>query len=409
MIRKKNIIEILQKVDIFSRFDKKTLILFAKCMKSIHLKKDETLFEKGDDGSTMYIIANGSVKVHANDYIFTTLNNKQYFGEYSLIDSTIRSASVTAIKDTELLELLQKDFNKIANKRKNVWHSILVALIKRLRKNNTFETELVNRNAIAKKEKTNIEKDRLEIEEAKKEISLEKKELENINLTKDKLFLIIADSLKKSFKNTGKISQDLNKNFNNLNKIEQKQAVDIICSFFKNTNDILDKTLAWSKLQFKNVFVEFSTNDLLNIIDKINGFNKHAMSQKNINFNTSLKDPVYGFFDKGMIMLVFEYLTISTIDYLEYESEVNIDVKEKQDMLEIAILYSNIKISADKLNLFFKIEEKEKISLSYIEDNNFELGLIVCKEFLKKNGGSIWAEDVDNKNTIIKFTLPKAL
>ncbi|HCC29124.1 MAG TPA: hypothetical protein DEQ03_03545, partial [Marinilabiliales bacterium] len=150
---KSNIVSLLHDVEIFSGFEDSILEEFVDNMKEVHLKKDESLFKKGDKESAMYVIIDGSVQVHDNEYIFTTLNNKQFFGEYSLIDSSVRSATVTAVRDTKLLELQQSTFDKVIQKRPELWKNVLVSLIKRLRDYNILEEKLTLRTLDIQKKK----------------------------------------------------------------------------------------------------------------------------------------------------------------------------------------------------------------------------------------------------------------
>ena len=72
-----DITSLLRDVEIFSGFEENILKDFSQNMKKISLKKGEVLFHKGDREHAMYIILDGSVQIHDNEYIFTTLNNKQ--------------------------------------------------------------------------------------------------------------------------------------------------------------------------------------------------------------------------------------------------------------------------------------------------------------------------------------------
>ena len=96
-------VAILKEVVIFSESDNKILKKLASFLTDVDVKKDEVVFHKGDELNAMYIIVNGKVKVHDGDHVFTEFTNKEFFGEYSLIDSSARSATVTEIEDIELL------------------------------------------------------------------------------------------------------------------------------------------------------------------------------------------------------------------------------------------------------------------------------------------------------------------
>jgi sigma-B regulation protein RsbU (phosphoserine phosphatase) len=70
------------------------------------IKAGETLFEKGDQGSAMYIISSGQVRAHDGDLELSLLGKGRVFGEMAtLAANEVRSASITADEDTTLLRL----------------------------------------------------------------------------------------------------------------------------------------------------------------------------------------------------------------------------------------------------------------------------------------------------------------
>lgn len=65
------------------------------------------VFEKGDAGTSMYIIARGRVRVHDGDLVFKHMSCGEVFGEMAALDSDVRTASITAEEDTALYRLDQ--------------------------------------------------------------------------------------------------------------------------------------------------------------------------------------------------------------------------------------------------------------------------------------------------------------
>ena len=76
-------------------------------------------------------------------------------------------------------------------------------------------------------------------------------------------------------------------------------------------------------------------------------------------------------------------------------------------MLQLKVWENGKGIEPELLNQLFKIDMKQHLSQEDAPGTG--LGLIICKEFVLKNGGEIWAESEVNKETTFYFTLPKAL
>ena len=105
-----NKIDFLKNVSIFKEVAPQSLAAIALVLKSQALDAATNVFKKGDSGTSMYIIEEGRVKVHDEDYVFNELTIGDVFGEYALLDTESRSASITTISPTRLLKLDQQDF-----------------------------------------------------------------------------------------------------------------------------------------------------------------------------------------------------------------------------------------------------------------------------------------------------------
>ena len=124
---------LLKKTTIFRRTPDKDLTDVAHILKEVPLKAGELLFAKGDVGDCMYLITEGSVRIHDGDYTFAILGENEVFGELSLLDSETRSASATCEEDCVLLKLEQQPFYEILSKDQEVLKGILQMLCSRIR------------------------------------------------------------------------------------------------------------------------------------------------------------------------------------------------------------------------------------------------------------------------------------
>ncbi|MCK9207196.1 MAG: ATP-binding protein [Salinivirgaceae bacterium] len=398
---KSNIVSLLHDVEIFSGFEDSILEEFVDNMKEVHLKKDESLFKKGDKESAMYVIIDGSVQVHDNEYIFTTLNNKQFFGEYSLIDSSVRSATVTAVRDTKLLELQQSTFDKVIQKRPELWKNVLVSLIKRLRDYNILEEKLTLRTL-------DIQKKKFEVEKEKENISAQKKELEAINATKDKFFTIIAHDLKNPFNTVIGISDVLLNKYDSYSKEKAIEYLEQINRYSKNAFNLLENLLQWARSQTGSLKINFRRANVSNVIDEVYELFTVTASQKQIHLVKEINPKLHGYFDVAMVTTVVRNLVSNALRYTPEQGRILIRADETGDMLTIKISDNGGGIEPQKLESLFRIDVRQNFEDSDEMDGS-GLGLIICKEFVLKNGGDIWVDSKLNEGTSFFFTLPKAL
>nr|WP_321233892.1 sigma 54-interacting transcriptional regulator [uncultured Psychroserpens sp.] len=113
-------------------------------LKEENYGKNQTIFKKGDEGDSMYVIVDGSVKVHENNYIFSTMQKGECFGEYALIDDQKRSAAVSTLENTTLIKINRDRFLDIMSSDSGFSLGILTVLIKRHRNIDTIQENLSN-------------------------------------------------------------------------------------------------------------------------------------------------------------------------------------------------------------------------------------------------------------------------
>lgn len=128
----------LEKIDFFSGLHKPVLIELAVDMKEIEYKKNSIIINQGDNTRSLFILLEGRIKVTALDEdghqtVFSFLDKDDYFGELSLLDDAPRSATITALEDTHVLQLAYPQFQEFIDKHPDAVWSLFKALTHRIR------------------------------------------------------------------------------------------------------------------------------------------------------------------------------------------------------------------------------------------------------------------------------------
>jgi ATP/ADP translocase/HEAT repeat protein len=124
---------ILKGASIFAETPDAILAEVAQALEEMEVESGETIFEKGDPGDSMYILASGKVRVHDGAHTLNTLASGDVFGEMALLDPEARVASVTAQEYSRLLRLDQDSFYDLMTDRIEVARGIIQVLSRRLR------------------------------------------------------------------------------------------------------------------------------------------------------------------------------------------------------------------------------------------------------------------------------------
>jgi len=133
-------IETIRRMPIFKFLTYNELVLIMNITTVNDIGPNEQIIAEGDEGEDLFIVLKGNVKVHKGETEIVTLRDGDHFGEMALIDKAPRSASVTALTDTKLLQIGRTNFFEIIRKKprlatKLLW-SFLQVISDRLRTTN---------------------------------------------------------------------------------------------------------------------------------------------------------------------------------------------------------------------------------------------------------------------------------
>jgi len=117
-------------------------------MTASHLERGDILFREGDRGDRLYVIGEGKIKlgrtsVDGRENLLAVLGPGEMFGELSLFDPGARTATATAVAETQLIALGHDDLNVFLAGRPEVAATLLAAMARRLRRTNESLADLV--------------------------------------------------------------------------------------------------------------------------------------------------------------------------------------------------------------------------------------------------------------------------
>ena len=129
---------VLKKLPLFRDMKPDLLSCLAKITKERVVGKSHRIFEKGEDGTTMYVIINGSVRIHdengdTSNNTLAILHEGEFFGELSILDNEKRSASATAVDNSVLLEISQDSFRSMMIDNFDLAQNLISSLAERIR------------------------------------------------------------------------------------------------------------------------------------------------------------------------------------------------------------------------------------------------------------------------------------
>ncbi|MBI9052605.1 MAG: PAS domain-containing sensor histidine kinase [Bacteroidales bacterium] len=240
---------------------------------------------------------------------------------------------------------------------------------------------------------------------AEKTLKKSEKQLRDLNATKDKFFSIIAHDLKNPFNDLMGFSQLLDLNIEKYDNQKIKQFVNIIHQSSKLAYNLLENLLDWSRSQ-TGVLKFRPEKILINDLIKENIELLESTSKtKNLKILSDINDDFFAFADKNMIRTVIRNLISNAIKYTNPNGIIEIKISYLDNKCMIIISDNGIGISQNNIQKLFKIDESYSTP-GTDKERGTGLGLILCKEFIEKNNGELWAKSTLGKGSDFIFTLP---
>jgi CRP/FNR family transcriptional regulator, cyclic AMP receptor protein len=141
-------IDVVRKAPLFSALDDEAARALMESMTASRLERGDVLFREGDRGDRLYVIGEGKIKLgltsnDGRENLLAILGPGEMFGELSLFDPGPRTATATAVAETQLIALGHEDLTSFLSGRPAVAATMLAALARRLRRTNETLSDLV--------------------------------------------------------------------------------------------------------------------------------------------------------------------------------------------------------------------------------------------------------------------------
>jgi signal transduction histidine kinase len=237
------------------------------------------------------------------------------------------------------------------------------------------------------------------------------RELKELNATKNKLFSIIAHDLRSPLHSILGFAEMLQKEHKTLDKEELEIFSEIFYAASKNTCKIVENLLTWSHSQLNSFKVIPTTIDLHRFVSEIIANMKDSAGMKEIKIINLINKNIYVQADNNIAMVVVRNLVSNAIKFSNRNSNITLNAEplqnENKDFIKICVADSGVGMDYETITKLFKVENT-KSSEGTENEQGTGLGLILCKEFTEKNGGTIYVESELGKGSRFYFTLPLA-
>lgn len=232
--------------------------------------------------------------------------------------------------------------------------------------------------------------------------------LKIMNATKDKFFSIIAHDLKSPFNAILGFSELIK------NEVKYGKNIEIIEEYNANINEsanslftLLENLLQWANDQ--RGILEFTPTqiDLYELIQSNLTIFKLKATDKSIKLFSDIKPNTVAFGDVNMVNTIVRNLISNALKFTKENGEIFLSTNQDGNFILLSVKDNGIGISKNDQDKLFRLD-CNFTTIGTKDETGSGLGLILCKEFVKKNGGEIWVESEENKGSKFIFSLKSA-
>ncbi len=241
--------------------------------------------------------------------------------------------------------------------------------------------------------------------ETEEELRASNEELKELNATKDKFFSIIGHDLRNPFNTLLGMSELLKSNALKYPPEKVQYFAQQMHNSTKSAYNLLDNLLEWARIQRGELEPDLKEVNPTEIINEVKELTKPLANSKDINVQTAPESDDHVLADKEMLKTILRNLVTNSIKYTYSQGTVIMSTQRLEHSLQFTVSDTGMGIPSEYLDRLFEPDcdlseqgtEKEK---------GTGLGLILCKEFVEKQGGKIWVESEVGKGSDFHFTIP---
>jgi PAS domain S-box-containing protein len=242
------------------------------------------------------------------------------------------------------------------------------------------------------------------------ELLQKQRELEELNKSKDKFFSIISHDLRSPFSSLLGISRLLAESATDLERDEIKELAGALHSQALNVFDFMENLLKWAQAHTGRMKFEPTVLPLREITAPVEALLRENAAAKSITLRNECPEEITVFADENMMRSVVQNLVSNALKFTPVGGSVVISARQslkKSSLVEISVRDSGIGMSREDAAKLFRIDVVHTTK-GTADETGTGLGLILCKELVEKNGGTIWVESEEGSGTTFTFTLPLA-
>ncbi len=239
----------------------------------------------------------------------------------------------------------------------------------------------------------------------KRKLESQNEELSNLNKTKDKFFGIIAHDLRSPLLGLEHVGEEINYQLEKGRPEELREVSDEVEQTTKQLSGLLDNLLNWALMQDGMIPLHPEQVNVAESVSTVFGLMASLAKMKGIELESAIGEGSEVFADSKAFDTILRNLISNALKFTAEGGKVYVRSHIEVDKVRVEVSDTGSGMTKDKLKGIFDLDKKSERGT--MGEKGVGLGLILCKELVEQNGGSIFAESEVGQGSKFTFVLPK--
>lgn len=244
-----------------------------------------------------------------------------------------------------------------------------------------------------------------EVVKQKEEIELQAETLMELNATKDKFFSIISHDLKGPLTSLSSFIYILRDHIDSLTKEQLHELIQDLDKSQKNVSVLLENLLSWALSQTGKIQFVPEKFDLTALLQENQELLETQAANKKLTLRNTATTKLVVNANKNSISTVVRNLISNAIKFTHENGTITLGWKKRDTDVVVYIADTGVGMEPAMVEKIFSIGNTHS-KLGTADEKGTGLGLMLCKEFVEKNGGKIWITSEKNVGSRFMFSIP---
>ena len=171
---------------------------------------------------------------------------------------------------------------------------------------------------------------------------------------------------------------------------------------------LLDNLLKWTKSQLGKLTVIPQKLDISGLADGVVEVTNSVAEVKHIKLIRTDHESFFVYVDIEMIKSVLRNLISNAVKFSNPDSEIKVGIKAEDGKVIVSVTDSGKGIKKEDQHKLLK-DSTHFTTYGTNSEEGSGLGLLLCRDFARKNGGELWFESEENLGSVFSFSLPQLI